>query len=274
MGATYFRRRRASADRGPGLRLTYIGGPTALLELGGLRFLTDPTFDPGGSEYPTRQYVLRKTQGPALAPDAIGAVDVVLLSHDHHFDNLDHAGRAMLTRAARVLTTAAGAERLGGNAIGLTTWQTHEISTPDGRVLRITATPTRHGPPGGDRGPVIGFMLAWVDEPAGIVYVSGDTVWFDGVAEVARRFSPGVAVLFAGAARVPEVGPAHLTLTADEAVTVARAVPDAVIVPLHFEGWAHFSESRAHLERAFSAAALAARLRLPIAGHPLDLSPG
>ena len=32
------------------LQLTYIGGPTALLELGGLRLLTDPTFDPAGSE--------------------------------------------------------------------------------------------------------------------------------------------------------------------------------------------------------------------------------
>lgn len=264
-------RRRASVARGAALRLTYVGGPTALLELGGLRFLTDPTFDPGGSEYPTREYVLRKTQGPALAPDAIGTVDFVLLSHDHHFDNLDRAGRQMLTRAGHVLTTAAGAERLGGNAIGLTAWQTHDISTLDGRVLRITATPTRHGPPGGDRGPVNGFVLAWADEPAGVVYVSGDTVWFDGVAEVARRFSPGVAVLFAGAARVPEVGPAHLTFTADEAVTVARVLPGALVVPLHFEGWAHFSESRADLERAFSAAALAARLRLPIAGHPLDL---
>ena len=39
------------------LELTYIGGPTALLELGGLRLLTDPTFDPAGSEYHTPVYV-------------------------------------------------------------------------------------------------------------------------------------------------------------------------------------------------------------------------
>jgi L-ascorbate metabolism protein UlaG (beta-lactamase superfamily) len=57
------------------LRLTYVGGPTALLELGGLRLLTDPTFDPAGTEYRTPLYVLRKTGAPALADEAIGAVD-------------------------------------------------------------------------------------------------------------------------------------------------------------------------------------------------------
>jgi len=45
------------------LTVTYIGGPTALIELGGLRLLIDPTFDPAGSEYRTAAYVLRKTQG-------------------------------------------------------------------------------------------------------------------------------------------------------------------------------------------------------------------
>jgi L-ascorbate metabolism protein UlaG (beta-lactamase superfamily) len=254
------------------LQLTYIGGPTALLELGGLRLLTDPTFDPGGSEYRTPVYVLRKTQGPALAPEAVGAVDAVLLSHDHHFDNLDHAGRRVLGTAARVLTTVAGAGRLGDNTIGLAPWQSHDLPTRDGRTLRITATPARHGPLDGDRGPVVGFVLAFSDQPTRVVYVSGDTVWYEGIAEVARRFTPGVALLFTGAARVREVGPAHLTLTAAEAVTAAQAFPEALIVPLHFEGWAHFSESRAEIDRAFAAAGLADRLRWPVPGQALDLS--
>ena len=75
------------------LRLTYIGGPTALLEYGGLRFLTDPTFDAAGTDYPHRSYTLHQTQAPALAAERLGKVDAILLSHDHHFDNLDHAGR-------------------------------------------------------------------------------------------------------------------------------------------------------------------------------------
>src|SRR3954471_17898940 len=79
-----------------------VGGPTALLELGGLRLLTDPTFDPAGSSYPTPVYTLHKLTGPALTPDRLGTIDAVLLSHDHHFDNLDRAGRQLLGQVSRV----------------------------------------------------------------------------------------------------------------------------------------------------------------------------
>src|SRR5262245_56878081 len=99
--------------------LTYIGGPTLLIDIGGLRLLTDPTFDPAGSEYPTAAYTLRKTRGPAIPRDQLGRIDAVLLSHDHHADNLDREGRALLGDAALILTTAAGAERLAGRARGL-----------------------------------------------------------------------------------------------------------------------------------------------------------
>lgn len=253
------------------LRLTYIGGPTALIELGGLRLLTDPTFDPP-SEYPTPVYVLRKTLGPALTPEAIGAIDLVLLSHDHHFDNLDHAGRRLLGSAGQVLTTEAGVGRLGGNTVGLAPWQSLEVADREGRTLRITATPARHGPPNGDRGPVIGFMLAFTDRPERGGYISGDTVWYEGIAEIGRRFAPEVALLFTGAARVPEVGPAHLTLTANEAVRVAEILPQALIIPLHYEGWAHFSEGRPEIARAFEVAGLTHRLRWPIPGETVELA--
>ncbi len=81
-------------------RITLVGGPTALIELGGFRLLTDPTFDAPG-EYRLPHVTLRKTARPALATDAIGPIDAVLLSHDQHADNLDRAGRALLARAAR-----------------------------------------------------------------------------------------------------------------------------------------------------------------------------
>ena len=82
-----------------------------------------------------------------------------------------------------------------------------------------------------------------------------------GVAEVARRFPVKTAILNIGAARVPEIGPYHLTMTSAEAVEAARAFGDATIVPLHFEGWAHFSEGREDIVRAFDQAGLAHRLR-------------
>ncbi len=254
------------------LRFTYVGGPTALLELVGLRLLTDPTFDPAGEEYPTPVYTLHKTAGPALQPASLGRIDAVLLSHDNHFDNLDRLGREALASAGTILTTPDGARRLGGRATGLAPWQSFALPTGDGRVLRVIGTPARHGPAGSERGPVTGFVLVPPGAPPSAVYVSGDTVWYEGVAEVARRFPVRVAVLFMGAARVREVGSAHLTFTADEAVEAARAFSEATVVPLHYEGWAHYSESRATIERAFAHAGLDNRLRFAPAGRTVDLS--
>lgn len=249
-------------------RLTYVGGPTALIEWAGARLLTDPTLDPAGTEYPTPAYTLRKTMGPALAPERLLPLDAVLLSHDHHFDNLDHAGRRLLSAARRVLTTTEGAARVGSEP-GLVPWQATVLQTPAGAPLRITATPARHGPPQADRGPVIGFVLEREGEEA--VYVSGDTVWYPGVAEVAARFAVRTAMLHLGAARVEAAGDWPLTFTAEGAVAAARTFAEATIVPLHFEGWAHFSESRGQVEQAFAAAGLTARLRWPPPGTAIEL---
>jgi L-ascorbate metabolism protein UlaG (beta-lactamase superfamily) len=252
--------------------MTYVGGPTALIEWGGVRLLTDPTFDPAGSVYRTSAYELRKTLGPALTAEALGPLDAVLLSHDHHFDNLDNTGRAFLTRVGRVLTTAAGAARLQGGAEGFTAWQETDLSAPGGRVLRVTATPARHGPAHADRGPVVGFALAFRDDPTDVLYLSGDTVWYEGVREVSERFPVRTAVLFMGAARVRAVGDFHLTFTGVEGVEAARALSKATIVPLHFEGWEHFSESRPDIDGAFRHAGLADRLRWLTPGAGEDLA--
>ncbi len=242
------------------LKMTLVGGPTALLRWGTIRLLTDPTFDPAGTEYRAGAYVLRKTAGPAISPESLGRIDAVLLSHDHHFDNLDRAGRAFLGTVGTVLTTQAGAERLAGNAIGLGPWRSINLPSPDGRALRVTATPARHGPAEFDRGPVAGFVLAYDDAPETAVYVSGDTVWYDGVAEIGRCYPVKAAVLFMGAARVPAVGPWHLTMTAEEGIEAARAFANAAIVPVHCDGWEHFSESREEISRAFAKAGLKSRL--------------
>jgi L-ascorbate metabolism protein UlaG (beta-lactamase superfamily) len=252
-------------------RFTYIGGPTALIELAGFRFLTDPTLDPAGTDYPTPVYTLRKTQSPAIAAGSLAEVDVVLLSHDHHFDNLDHAGRASLASAHTVLTTEAGAARLGGNAVGLTPWESKTLRSSDGRELTVTATPARHGPENGDRGPVIGFVLQSSAATDPVTYVSGDTVWYDGVAEVGKRFDVDVAVLNLGAARVAVAGPHDLTFSAEDALKLARAWPRVTIVPLHYEGWTHFTQGRSEVSAAFAAAGLNDRIRWPVAGQPTTL---
>ena len=224
---------------------------------------------PRGGDYTTGPVTLHKIQGPALSPENLGAVDAVLLSHDHHFDNLDYEGRNSLQHAQRVFTTQEGASRLGGKAEGLADWQTVQLSSRNGPIA-ITATPARHGPAVMDRGPVIGFVLESGDARRGAVYISGDAVWYEGTAAVAGRFDVRTAILFMGAARLPAVGPDHLTMTAAEGIEAARAFPNAVIVPLHFEGWAHFSESRDQIQRTFSAAGMAERLQWVEPGITLD----
>lgn len=242
------------------IKVTRIGGPTALLEVAGLRILTDPTFDPKDTLYDTGVYVLHKLSDPAIPLNEIGRIDLVLLSHDHHFDNLDLSGRSLLSSVDKVLTTPIGAERIGGNATGLQNWETAEIATGDGRVLVITATPCRHGPVGGDRGPVIGFVLNYKDDLHGSVYITGDTVWFEGVEEVAKKFDIRKILLFMGAAVVKEVGTAHLTMTVEESLLALNFFPDAKIIPLHFEGWAHFSESYREIENVYAKADQLSRL--------------
>ncbi len=254
------------------LIVTYVGGPTALLEFGGLCWLTDPTFDPGGSEYKSGAVKLRKLHSPALSVEKLGAFDYVLLSHDHHSDNLDLAGRKALIKAKTVLTTPEGSQRLGNNSLGLKDWESVDFSAGDGDVVRVTATPARHGPEGLDRGTVAGFVVSSNRSPDAAIYISGDTVWYPGVAEVAQRFPIRVVLLHLGAARVPEVGAYHLTMTAAEGVEAARNFPAATIVPIHFEDWAHFSEGREVISEAFSRAGLEPRLRWPERGRPIQIS--
>ena len=82
------------------------GGPTAVLDVGGLRIVSDPTFDPPGPHG-----YLTKTAGPAVTEDQLRPVDLVLVSHDNHPDNLDDRGRALALAAPLVLTTRSGARR-------------------------------------------------------------------------------------------------------------------------------------------------------------------
>jgi hypothetical protein len=161
---------------------------------GGIPLAHRPYFRCSG-EYNLPHVTLKKTSGPALTAEQIGPVHAVLLSHDQHADNFDHAGKAYAMQAPRLFTTVAGARRLGGRAEGLAPSQIKELMKSDGTTLRITATPARHGPAGIEplSGDVIGFMLTFVDGTPPI-YITGDTVWFDGVADVARHFRPGIVL--------------------------------------------------------------------------------
>ncbi len=239
-----------------------LGGPTTVIEYGGLRLLTDPTFDAPG-DYPVGPgRVLTKT-APSLAdPADLGPVDAVLLSHDQHPDNLDTAGRALLGDVPLVLTTGSGAQRLGGTARGLAPWESVDLARPDGGSVTVTATPAQHGPEGYEpvTGEVVGFVLTATDLPA--VYVSGDNASLAVVRDIAERVGPvDTAVLFAGAARTPFFDGALVTLDGAMAAEAARILGARRIVAAHCDSWGHFTEGRDEVVAAFAAAGLADRLQ-------------
>ena len=259
-----------------GVRVTHVGGPTALVEVGGWRILTDPTFDPPGRRYAFGWGTSsRKLAGPAIEADDVGEIDAVLLSHDHHADNLDDAGRALLPRAGTVVTTVAGARRIGDGARGLAPWATTTLEAPGKPTIEVTATPCRHGPPLSRPivGDVVGFALRWDGQEHGVLWVSGDTVLFDGVREVAERLTVDIALLHAGGVRFPVTGPLHYSLTGEAFARTVALVRPRTTVPVHYEGWSHFHDGREAIDRAFAAAPDDARasLRWLPLGEPVDL---
>lgn len=240
------------------VRITHIGGPTALIEIGGWTLLTDPTFDEPGKQYYFGYGTgSRKLSGPAVRVRDLPPIDAVLLSHDHHADNLDETGRAMLPTAGRVITTESGARRLGGNASGLAPWSTTKLAHSNRPRIDITATPCRHGPPGSHAivGDVIGFLLRWEQQTHGAFWISGDTVFYDGVHQVAEHTRIGTILLHLGGVRFPLTGPLRYTMTAHDAVRVSALMKPQTILPIHYEGWKHFQQGREDVERAFADAA-------------------
>ncbi len=144
----------------------------------------------------------------------------------------------------------------------------------------MTAVPAVHGPEDAERDAdgfvnceVIGFVLGGQDLPT--VYVTGDNASIRTVAEIAQRF-PGIdaVVLHAGAARVAsKFGGRALSLDSIRAAAAAAILGSPIVIPAHYDGWAHFSEGRDDLVRAFDDAGLNAQFRLSDHGTWIPLKP-
>lgn len=245
------------------MAITHSSTACVLLEIGSIRILTDPVLDGGRKRYRlgpaawSTRYI-----GPAIRPDQIPPLDAVLLSHPHHLDNLDEAGTAMLREARRVITRLHDARELAVEAVGLAPWQETTIPGKNGEQIRVTATPARHGPwwvPGVHK--VIGFVLQWDGQERGALYISGDTVFFRGIRQIAKRFCIGTAILHLGAVHFWPPWPPFIrfTFNAREAARTAKILGARTVIPIHYERsvWSHFREAVESYQRAFDEAGVA-----------------
>jgi hypothetical protein len=141
------------------------------------------------------------------------------------------------------------------------------IEGANGAKLLVTGAPARHGPVGIDpmSGDVIGFLIGR-REPGDAIYVTGDTVWYEGTVEIAKRYRPKLVIAFAGSAE-PR-GRFHMTMDANDVIEAAHAFPAATVVGVHNHGWAHFAESADELAAAFATLRIAERLGKLEAGKP------
>lgn len=261
------------------LHVTHYDTAMVRLEIGPFRLLTDPVLDPAGYIYRFPFYSLEKLHGPddsAALAAAIGPVDAVLLSHAQHRDNLDDAGRNLLYTMPKALTTVPSAASLkrrqpGASRtelVGLDVWQSHTLRAASGEELRITAVPAQHAPSWmfperlPSIGKVIGFVLEWEGQQHGALYISGDTVAFSGLRAIAKRFPRiGTGLIHFGAARFPVTGLVRLSLSAEAALKVGDWLQPRTIVPIHYDGWRHFSQSAEQVAQVFHRAGRQDRLR-------------
>jgi L-ascorbate metabolism protein UlaG (beta-lactamase superfamily) len=236
------------------ISITHIDTACILLDINGYKILTDPTLDHAGKLY-HHGYgaVSRKTADPAIPATALNDIDLVLLSHHQHKDNFDHSGKAFAKTVSKIISTKSAAKKLN-NAIGLNDWETHAIETDKISNLRITATPAQHHPwwlPEFFSGKVIGFMIEYDEQKNGALYISGDTVYFKGIDEIAKRYKIDVGIFHVGSAQFRYLsGFGQYTMNSKDLLKAVAVLQPNTIIPIHYTGWTHFKEPEDHLWKA------------------------
>jgi L-ascorbate metabolism protein UlaG (beta-lactamase superfamily) len=87
-----------------------------------------------------------------------------------------------------------------------------------------------------------------------VLWISGDTVLYDGVREVAQRLTVDTAILHLGGVKFPVSGPVRYTMTAQEAIELTGLIKPRAAIPIHYEGWKHFRQGRTAIEGELAAA--------------------
>ncbi|GKT44330.1 uncharacterized protein ColSpa_04511 [Colletotrichum spaethianum] len=199
----------------PPLTVTHITTAAAILNISGIDFLTDPVFSPAGTEWKRRVGILKNTEDPVVQLQNLPVIDAILLSHEDHPDNLDELRRRLLD-GRTVLTTADGVRNLAPRpgVQALQPWES-VVLTIGGREFQVTGTPCQHLP-GGE---VTGFFLSAVEFGSknglpNAIYISGDTIYLEELAQMREKFYISAAILNVGATKIAVTDP-PLQITMD-----------------------------------------------------------
>jgi N-acyl-phosphatidylethanolamine-hydrolysing phospholipase D len=188
------------------MHLLWVGGPTARIELGSFRILTDPMLGEGPEAFIMRRHpstgelgvpIARLASLPALDLDDL---DMVIASH-LHADHFDARAVERLNKAVEVIAPTVHLPQLRdwgfGQLVGLE-WQQERTWHKNGERLRVFALPAHHAhdeQADHELGVVNGYLIEY--QAAGstfALYWTGDTVWFDALAETAANL-PAVDLL-------------------------------------------------------------------------------
>ncbi|HMN98231.1 MAG TPA: MBL fold metallo-hydrolase [Miltoncostaeaceae bacterium] len=251
------------------MRLTLVRHATLVVETAGRRLMVDPMLDAAGARGPVRGTPDERpnplVELPMPAAEATAGIEAVLLTHTH-VDHLDAAGVTAVPAGIPWFCQPEDAGDL--QPIGL---QIQPVPAGDAVAwegLAISRTGGRHGRTEEVvRGlaPVSGFVVAADGEPT--LYVAGDTVWCEEVAEAIAAHDPDVIVVNAGAATFLNGG--TVTMEAADVVAVAAAAPRARVVAVHMEAINHCVETRAALAAAVADAGVGDRVLIPSDGDVL-----
>lgn len=208
--------------------LTYIGHATVLIEMEGVRLLTDPLL--------RRRTVHLRRRGPALDPAWARAIDAVLLSH-LHLDHYDLPSLRRLGRDTRLLVPRGAGPLLRRHGFRRIDELTAGDATSIGR-LRVTATFAAHQgfrPPLGPTAEALGYLVdgqGWEGGAEGAgqrIYFAGDTDLFPAMADLGRRIDAALIPVWGWGTTL---GTGHLT--PERAAEALQLLRPRVAVPIHW----------------------------------------
>jgi L-ascorbate metabolism protein UlaG (beta-lactamase superfamily) len=258
------------------ITITHIDTACVLLDINGYKILTDPTLDNAGSWYHHGfGSVSQKTDNPALQKIDLSYIDLVLLSHHQHKDNLDNKGKALALTVPKIISTK-NASQVLPNVVGLNDWESYSITTEKVPGLKITATPAQHHPwwlPEFFAGKVIGFIIEFDGQKNGVLYISGDTVYFKDIEEISKRFKVDIGIFHVGSAQFRYLsGFGQYTMDSQDLLKAVQDLNPRSILPIHYKGWTHFKETEIALKKVLSSHPLTKdRTTFLVSGEPVEI---